>query len=84
MTGQKFGHNRRDKMDMMYVHIGLGFLACLITASWGYRAGRDHGIEIEKRSHENYDKKLTRKFKQMDARIQSLKKFQDRTVTTKK
>lgn len=84
MTGQKFGHNRRDKMDMMYVHIGLGFLACLITASWGYRAGRDHGIEIEKRHHEGYDKKLTRKFKQMDARIQELKKIQDRTVIAKK
>jgi len=84
VTGQKFGHNRRDKMDMLYVHIALGFIACLITASWGYRAGRDHGIEIGKRDHEKFQNKLTRKFKQMDARIQSLKKFQDRTVTTKK
>ncbi len=41
-------------------------------------------MDLEKISHENYDKKLTRKFKQMDARIQELKKFQDRTVTAKK
>jgi len=57
-------------MDMIYVHIAIGFIACLITASWGYRAGRDHGKEIQDKD----DKQVyLEKFKMMDQRIQDLK-----------
>ncbi len=72
-------------MEMLYVHIALGVIACLVTASWGYRAGRDHGIEIGVRKGETViSPKLLRKLKIMDQRIQKLKLHQDRTVTAKK
>jgi hypothetical protein len=58
-------------MDMLYVHIAFGFIACLITASWGYRAGRDIGIEIGKQKNEE---KFINKLKKLDNRIQELKK----------
>jgi len=72
-------------MDMLYVHIAIGIIACLVTASWGYRAGRDIGIEIGVRKGEKVTSpKLLRKLKLMDTRIQELKQHQDRTVTAKK
>ena len=72
-------------MEMLYVHIAIGIIACLVTASWGYRAGRDIGIEIGVRKGENVTSpKLLRKLKLMDTRIQELKQHQDRTVTAKK
>ena len=69
-------------MEMIYVHIAIGFIACLITASWGFRAGRDIGIE--QRSQKDISPKLLKKLKEMDNRIQMLKQHQDRTVTAKK
>ena len=75
MTGQKFGHNRREKMDTFWVHIAIGVIACLITASWGFRAGRDVGIEVGlKRGKDIIPEQILAKFKQMDMRIQALKK----------
>jgi hypothetical protein len=69
-------------MEMIYVHIAIGFIACLITASWGFRAGRDIGIE--QRGNKDISPKLLKKLKEMDNRIQVLKQHQDRTVTAKK
>jgi|TARA_B110000914_G_C15229594_1_gene338991 hypothetical protein len=72
-------------MDMLYVHIAIGIIACLVTASWGFRAGRDIGIEVGlKRGEKLTSPKLLRKIKDMDTRIQDLKNHQDRTVTAKK
>tara|TARA_R110000744_G_scaffold260674_1_gene375584 strand:+ start:602 stop:796 length:195 start_codon:yes stop_codon:yes gene_type:complete len=62
-------------MEMVYVHIAIGFVACLITASWGFRAGRDIGIELGiKRGKDIIPESILAKFKQMDMRIQALKK----------
>ena len=62
-------------MEMIYVHIAIGFIACLITASWGFRAGRDIGIELGiKRGKDIIPESILAKFKQMDMRIQALKK----------
>ena len=72
-------------MESFWVYIAMSFIACLITASWGFRAGRDIGIEIgTKRGEKVTSPKLLRKLKLMDQRIQELKLNQDRTVTAKK
>jgi hypothetical protein len=49
----------------------LVFIFCSIIALLGYRAGRDHGIEIGKRKKEE---KFINKLKKLDNRIQELKK----------
>ena len=69
-------------MDTFWIHVAIGFIACLITASWGFRAGRDIGIE--QRGNKDISPKLLKKLKEMDNRIQVLKQNQDRTVTAKK
>jgi len=72
-------------MDMIYVHIAIGFIACLVTASWGFRAGRDIGIEIGMRKGEKVTSpKLLKKLKEMDTRIQELKNHQDFKAVAKK
>lgn len=72
-------------MEMLYVHIAIGIIACLVTASWGFRAGRDIGIEIGMRKGEKVTSpKLLRKIKDMDTRIQELKNHQDFKAVAKK
>jgi len=62
-------------MDTFWIHVAIGFIACLITASWGFRAGRDVGIELGiKKGKDIIPENILAKFKQMDARIQELKK----------
>ncbi len=58
-------------MDTFWVHVAVTLVACLITAHWGYRAGRDRGKEITEKA----DKEIFQeKFKMLDQRIQELKK----------
>jgi len=72
-------------MDMLYVHIAIGLIACIIVGLHSFRAGRDHGIELGIIKGEKVTSpKLLRKLKLMDQRIQKLKLHQDRTVTAKK
>ena len=72
-------------MEMLYVHIAIGIIACLITASWGFRAGRDYGIEIGMRKGgKGTSPKLLKKLKEMDSRIQELKNHQDFKAVAKK
>jgi len=72
-------------MDIFWIHIAIGFVACLITASWGFRAGRDIGIEVGLRRGEKVTSpKLLRKIKDMDTRIQELKNHQDFKAVAKK
>ena len=62
-------------MDTFWIHVAIGFIACLITASWGFRAGRDVGIEWGiKIGKDIIPESILAKFKQMDMRIQALKK----------
>ena len=62
-------------MDMFWVHVGVGAIACIIIGLHSYRAGRDIGIEIGiKRGKDIIPDNLLKKFKQMDMRIQELKK----------
>ena len=71
-------------MDMFWVHVGLGAIACILTGLHAYRAGRDVGIEIGKQDKDRVEHKFSRKLKILDNRIQDLKRKQDRTVTAKK
>jgi hypothetical protein len=58
-------------MDTFWIHVGIGVVACLLTANMAYRAGRDRGKEIT----EIADKEIyNAKFKMLDQRIQELKK----------